>query len=218
MNIKDLDNYHEGETCVIIGNGPSLKDVPLSFLDKYPTFGSNRIYLLSDFTPTYYAAVNPLVISQYSEEISAITCTKFIRSSLARLIDGATPIKSSKNPFGFSVSPYISISEGYTVTYVLMQLAYYMGFTRALLVGVDHRYTYHGKPNQMMYANGRDTNHFSEEYFADDVQWNNPDLEKSARAYQVAKIVYEGAGREIINLTPGTALDVFEREELEKWI
>ena len=38
MNWYELDGKHTGETCLIIGNGPSLKDVPLDFLKKNTLF------------------------------------------------------------------------------------------------------------------------------------------------------------------------------------
>ena len=51
---------HSGEVCVVVGNGPSLRGVPVEFLKKHKTFGTNRIYLLPGFTATYYTSVNPL--------------------------------------------------------------------------------------------------------------------------------------------------------------
>ena len=50
------------KTCLIIGNGPSLANVPNEFLERFFTFGSNRVYL--KFTPDVYACVNPLVTRQ----------------------------------------------------------------------------------------------------------------------------------------------------------
>ena len=43
---------------IIIGNGPSLNKVPKAFLNKYPTIGSNLIYLMEGFTPTYYTNID----------------------------------------------------------------------------------------------------------------------------------------------------------------
>lgn len=210
--MKDL---HAGETCLIIGNGPSLKDIPLGFLRKYPSFGTNRIYLLDGFTPTYYASVNPLVIDQSLDEINAMNCTKFIRADRAELIDGSYPMQSAAVPM-FSHDPLMWVYEGFTVTYVCMQLAYYMGFTTALLVGVDHRFKYEGQPNECRMAEGPDPNHFHPDYF-NGVYWNNPDLHRSEQAYRMAKLHYERAGRKIINLTPGTALEVFERKDWQDY-
>jgi hypothetical protein len=217
MTWKELHNFHKNETCIIIGNGPSLSDVPVDFLNKYSSFGSNRIYLLGEFTPTYYVCINPLVINQFLDEINAITCTKFIRSAMQKNIDGALGLKSLKDCI-FSYSPDKGVQEGWTVTYVIMQLAFFMGFQRALLVGLDHRYLFDGPPNSESDAFGPDYNHFHPDYFTDGTKWNNPDLIRSEQYYKIANNVFAENDREIINLTPGTRLDVFRKEELERWI
>lgn len=212
-----MKNMHKGETCLIIGNGPSLNEIPLAFLQKYVTFGTNRIYLMDGFEPTYYASVNPLVIEQSIEQINKMQCIgKFIRADLAERINDAIPLYSTGTPM-FSKSPLEHVYEGFTVTYVCMQLAYWMGFTTALLVGVDHRFTFEGQPNQQMTANGKDVNHFHPDYFADGTQWNNPDLYRSEMAYRMARTNYAFDDRKIINLTPNTALDVFEKDDWKNY-
>jgi len=45
------------------------------------------------------------------------------------------------------------------------------------------------------------------------VKWHAPDLQRSAEAYQMAREVFEKDGRRVINLTPNSALDVFEKGE-----
>lgn len=214
-----LENKHFGEIGMVIGNGPSLKDVPLDFLRKYSSFGTNRIYLLDGFTPTYYVAVNPLVIEQSIEKIfyldsSALFLREFSGPFMSN--EGIYPLHSFSVPM-FSTMPQKGVYEGFTVTYVCLQLAYYMGFATAALVGVDHKYNFEGRPNQEMVAEGPDPNHFHPTYFSGGTRWNNPDLAASERSYHMAKTVYEAAGRRIVNLTPGTALDVFEKGTINSW-
>lgn len=206
-----LNNLHRNGTAVVIGNGPSLRDVPDSFLTKHVTLGSNRIYLRHK--PNYYAVVNPLVIKQNREEIEQLATVKFVRAG-----EGLRgyQLNSKRKPL-FSFEPLTWIHEGYTVTYVLLQLAAYLGFATVLLVGVDHRYTFDGKPNERKRMVGDDPNHFDPAYFRGQ-EWNNPDLEKSAKFYAVARSVYEQAGRRIINLTEGSALDVFEKGDIAEWL
>lgn len=212
-----LENKHSGEVGLVIGNGPSLKDVPLDFLRKYPSFGTNRIYLLDGFTPTYYVAVNPLVIDQSKKEILALSCSGyFIRADSGFEGTNIFHLRSLPVPL-FSTLPQKGVYEGFTVTYVCLQLAYYMGFATAALVGVDHKYNFEGRPNQEMVAEGPDPNHFHPTYFSGGTRWNNPDLAASERSYHMAKTVYEAAGRRIVNLTPGTALDVFEKGTINSW-
>jgi hypothetical protein len=217
MRFEGLKDTHKGETCLVIGNGPSLAQMPLDFLHRYPSFASNRIYLLDGFNPFYYVCVNPLVLEQSLECIIEYPArAKFVSDWWTHSIPGAYGLVSSGVP-SFSRNPAAYIYEGHTVTYVSLQLAYFMGFSTVLLVGVDHSYRYQGQPNQEVVASSSDPNHFHPDYFGPGTHWHNPDLERSARAYAMAKTVYESDGRQIINLTPGSKLDVFRREDWQAW-
>lgn len=208
---------HKNETCLIIGNGASLRNVPLDFLKKYPSFGTNRVYLLKDFTPTYYVAVNPLVIQQSVNEINKYPVhAKFIAESGAGEIKDCYALASCALPT-FSYNPAAYIFEGYTVTYVCLQLAFHMGFKTVLLVGVDHKYKMNGEPNAETTWQGDDPNHFSPDYFKG-AKWNNPDLDNSEEAYKLALQAFMNDGRKIINLTEGTALKIFEKGKLSRWM
>jgi hypothetical protein len=218
MNWENVfPDRHAGETAIVIGNGPSLRNVPLDFLKRYASFGTNRIYLLPDFTATYYCSVNPLVIEQSAAEINAYGAqAKFIADSEAHRIPGCYQLISTGNRT-FSYNPAAYIFEGHTVTYVCLQLAFHMGFDTVLLVGVDHKFKMDGPPNSETEWQGDDPNHFSPDYFRG-TRWNNPDLRNSEIAYKLARKAFEDAGRRIINLTDGSALDVFERGTVAEWL
>jgi len=200
------------KTCLIIGNGPSLADVPNEFLERFFTFGSNRVYL--KFTPDVYACVNPLVTRQYRTEISELKCEKYIDAATADLIPDCYKIHDLRRP-EFSTHPGF-YGAGYTVTSVLLQIAYWYGYKRIGLIGVDHRYTFEGKPNQELTAGEVDPNHFDSSYFSN-VQWNAPDLKKSEIAYRLAREAFENIGGRVVNLSPKSALDVFKRGDWHKW-
>lgn len=213
-----FSNRYPDETCLVIGNGPSLRDVPLDFLRKYKSFGTNRIYLLDGFKPSFYCSVNPLVLEQSLPQIiEADYPVSFVRAEYADRIPGAMPLISTGLPH-FSREPQKCIYEGHTVTYVCLQLAFFMGFSTVLLVGVDHSYQYQGAPNQEQVAGWEsDPNHFAPNYFSGDTRWHNPDLVRSERAYHMARTVFEHAGRRIVNLGPNSKLDIFERGEVGQW-
>lgn len=200
--------------CLLICNGPSLNDIPDAFLDKFPTFGSNRIYLR--YTPDYYACVNPLVLKQYHKDIGEMKCIKFIPEYYGHLVPGAVRLRITPSKI-FATRELTPLYEGYTVTYVLMQIAYWYGYEKVGLIGCDHRYKFSGKPNEKLTADGKDPNHFDPDYFADGAEWNAPDLAKSEDSYKMAKDIYRKAGREIVNLTEGSALDVFPKEDWREW-
>jgi hypothetical protein len=101
--------------------------------------------------------------------------------------------------------------EGFTVTYVALQLAYYMGFQEVILVGVDHNFVSQGHANAAVVSNGDDPNHFSPDYFGKGFKWQLPDLDGSERAYHMAKTAYEAAGRRVLDATVSGRLSVFPK-------
>jgi glycosyltransferase involved in cell wall biosynthesis/Tfp pilus assembly protein PilF len=216
--LKHYKDYHSGQRCVIIGNGPSLNNMDLSFLKDEITFGLNRIYLLDDtwdFTPTYYVSINPLVIEQSHEEISKIPAIKFLNYSGAQYFNNPenTIFLKSVPELKFSKNPAKGICEGYTVTYVAMQLAYYMGFSDVFLIGVDHNFSTSGPPNQEIISKGEDPNHFHPEYFGKGTRWQLPDLKNSEVYYKLAKQEFEKAGRRIFDATVDGKLNVFSKAD-----
>lgn len=207
---------HLGERCFIIGNGPSLRKTDLSLLKNEVTFGLNRIYLLFDemgFATSYYVAVNKLVLQQCSHEIAKCPCPKFIAWHSRNLIK-VTPFVMffrSRNSPGFYTDLTKGVWEGGTVTYVAMQIAYYMGFRKVILIGVDHSFVTKGRPNATVVSRGDDSNHFDPQYFGKGFRWQLPDLETSELAYRIAREQFEAAGREIVDATKDGKLRVFRK-------
>jgi len=214
--LDNFNNKHLGETCIVIGNGGSLRDVPMDFLRSKPTFGTNRIYLLPGFEPTYYVAVNYLVIEQCQHEINCLGSEKFIPAGRSKIIHGSNYLLISGYP-EFSSDPQNGFFEGWTVTFVCLELAFFMGFQTVLLVGVDHRYEFHGSPNTRQLFRGEDPNHFDPNYFTGKF-WHTPDLERSHQSYLLAEKAFRDAGRKIINLTPGSGTDAFEKQDINSWL
>lgn len=218
--IKDFYNIHKGERCVIIGNGPSLNKMDLSFLKNEITFGMNRIYLLCDkwqFMPTYYVSVNSLVIEQSVEEIRKMPSPKFLSLSGYPYLKDADQVlflKGLETP-AFSRNPEEGVWEGHTVTFVAMQLAYYMGFSEVYLIGVDHYFSTPGKPDQEVTSNGSDPNHFDPNYFGKGVRWQLPNLAKSEIAYSLARRAFEADGRKVYDATAGGKLTVFPKVDYD---
>lgn len=204
LSWNDLRDLHKGETGLVIGNGPSLRDIPLDFLRLYSSIGSNRIYLL--FEPTYHVVVNNLVLDQFMEDIVTLTHSIHITN---RRTDFALYLKTDCGP-QFSTDLNAGVYEGGTITFVALQIAYWLGFSKVLLVGVDHKYDFSGQPNEENTFVGEDSNHFDPCYFKG-FRWNNPDLYASENSYKMAREAYEKDGRRIVNCTTRTMLDIFDR-------
>lgn len=209
---------HHGQRCFILGNGPSLRRTDLSLLRSEHTFGLNRIYLLFDetgFKPTYYVAINTLVVEQFAEDIESLDMPRFI-TWRARKWLSADPgtIYLDTDYTGvedFSTELTSRVYEGGTVTYVALQLAYWMGFEEVVLLGVDHSYTTEGPANETVVSHGEDPNHFDADYFGKGSRWQLPDLAASQRAYTLAKHAYASGGRRILDATIEGQLTVFPK-------
>jgi len=219
QRLAQFADIHRGRRCFIIGNGPSLKNTDLTKLEDEYTFGMNRIYLMFPelgFPTTYYLSVNSLVIEQCAEDIRNLPIPKFLSWRSRGLINPTEDtifLHTTYSGSKFAVDARGRLWEGATVTYVALQLAYFMGFEQVILIGVDHSFSTKGKPNTTVTSQGNDPDHFNEQYFGKGFRWQLPDLETSERAYLRARQAYKDAGREVLDATVGGKLTVFSKVE-----
>lgn len=217
-----LHNRHLAERAVLVANGPSLNHMQLDFLRRETVIGLNKIYLgfkKYRFYPRYYVAVNAKVIEQATEQIHAMNCIKFISRRGAHVVpENALTyhIETQNPPARFSHDIAQGVHEGWTVTHVALQIAYYLGFKEIVIIGMDHRYKYNGAPNEAKQLDGPDPNHFSPDYFGHGQTWDNPDLANSEASYRIARAEYERDGRRIIDATLDGACTIFEKADYRK--
>lgn len=216
--IQGLHNSHAGERCFIIGNGPSLRQTDLTRLQGEFTFGLNRIYLIFPelgFATSCLVSVNDLVLEQCAEEMKALELPKYLTWRARRWFSGDRQAvfmdTDFTGPESFSTTATGRVFEGFTVTYVALQLAYSMGFSQTILIGVDHNFTTQGPANQAVVSQGEDPNHFSPNYFGAGFKWQLPDLQGSERAYKLARNAYENNGRRVLDATIGGKLTIFPK-------
>ena len=221
-SIRQLGHYqncHRGERAFIIGNGPSLQRTDLSLLKDEISFGMNRFYLAVPelgFTSSYFVSVNSLVIEQCADDIRTLEMPKFLSWRSHPLIEPGNDMMFMHTTYSgpkFATDVRGRLWEGATVTYVSLQLAYYMGFDEVILIGVDHNFTAQGKPNTTVVSQGDDPDHFDPKYFGKGFRWQLPDLETSERAYRMAHEAYQRAGRNVLDATVDGKLDVFPKAD-----
>ncbi len=217
--VESLKNIHIGERCFILANGPSLTSLDLNKLSEEKTFGMNRFYLMFDklhFLPTYYIAINDLVLRQFAQDLDRLKMQKFLNWNFRGLF------KNVENTFflrfkiglkdNFEKDLTRSICSGGTVTYAALEVAFYMGFKEVILIGLDHRYQEKGTPNTIKKRlEKNDLSHFHPNYFPQGVQWMLPDLKRSEQAYELARQTYERYGRKIYDATLNGNCTVFSK-------
>lgn len=261
---------HKGRRCFVIGNGPSLNQVDMSLLKNEITLGANRGYLGAaewGFTYPYWGVYDQLQIEEYALEYerdapeSAIKFFPFLYWPLLEL-PHACPIPFDWPRSGareFSASPDRLI-VGYSVLYMLLQVAAIMGCDPIYTLGLDHRYELGrgpglarwfrlgGKavarrfdhtawyqamegaaqswimarggsgPDSRRIWKGEDAvgvTHFHEGYTARQKRFLMPRPEDAARDYACAAAWAQRENRQILNATPGTALETLPRVDFE---
>ena len=220
--LTKFKDIHEGEVGLIIGNGPSLADCPRELLEKYITFGANKIYLLEGFTPNYYTIIDEHMLHNCAPALqdgSYKPDAMFIRRPYP--IPSCYHINTIVHP-GWSYNINKAVVMGGTVTYANLQIAKYMGIKTALLVGCDHDYSgglAGAPPGAIFQADMEvDPDHFHPDYFKVGDFYAAPELEGSEKYYAVARMVFEKDKGRVINLTPDTKEKALEKGTYKEWL
>lgn len=239
-SLLSLKNKHKGHRCFIIGNGPSLKAEDLDKIKGEIAFASNKIFLIfkeTSWRPTYYTAADMLFAEQYGKDITKISCLKILPKDQEQFYTKLANkkslnsylffkrIKSSKGEDGqylpiFKEDIEEGIHTGYTITNVNIQLAYYMGFSEIILLGVDGNYIpaskttnhhYYGK----VYISGGEPNHFHPDYIKKGEMFCIPNISNQEKGYLHFRIMLESHNRQILNASRNTKVKAFQIVSLE---
>lgn len=220
---RALKNAYEGERVVIMGNGPSINETDLALLKDEYTIGLNKVYMLFDridWRPSFISSYIGDVVEQCRDEYLKLGD---IPTFIAHESRGVIPPTDRDNMyyygphkrFAFSLDPVAEICCGYTVTYVAMQLCWFLGFSKVILIGVDHRFKYSGPSDKWHVMKNADQNHFCGNYFDLGQNWQAPNLEMAAAHYAFAGAAFKRFEREIVDCTVGGALNVYRKAELK---
>lgn len=220
--LLEIKNRYSGKRCFIIGNGPSLRAEDLDKIAGEYSFAANKIYYIfpkTKWRPTFFCASDNGIIAECIEQINQLNVVyRFL--SMNHLAAYGKPryfyhkdavLFRERQPEDYYSKPNFSedimkgITGGFTVTYIALQLAVYMGFTEIYLLGVDH-----GLPKNAQA--GQTKNHFYADSKSDKA---NLDFEISTASYQKAKEYAEKHGIKIYNATRGGNLEVFERVDID---
>lgn len=223
--VVDMRNRYMGQRCFVIGNGPSLTPHDVSLLKDEITFGCNKIYLMydkTDWRPTYYCAQDIRFIRNDADIINQVKSKKLIvlsETDKYPQIDDAIFVKLINSDV-YHYAPLFSddatngVYTSYTVAYMCLQMAVYMGFKEIYLLGVDCHYGTMIDENGQMVRRGKVQDHFSENDQVDD-QTGIPDILRSIWAYKAARQYADSHGIKIYNATRGGKLEVFERVDFD---
>lgn len=149
MELKDFHGLHKGETCLIVSLGPNLKKTPPELFD-YPSFSINSIYKYDGWRPDYYVGVDQRLWDENANEIlnTFWDIPKFIPSPDQDAIEGNNLYRFKHRLGDIYIGgqlpnhPDALTMRGIAYRRVLgavFQIAYYMGFERILVIGIQHK-------------------------------------------------------------------------------
>lgn len=224
-----LRGREEGKRIFILGNGPSLNRTNVDQLSGDVSIASNAIFLLFDkkrYRPTYYTIEDYLVAEDRHREAAALKGPwKIFPHDVRRFIpsdDHTIYINFLRDYEGyprFSTDFRSHVYWGGTVTFLNLQLAYYLGASKVYMIGFDHAYAKPGPTDRVegtvVTSGATDPSHFDPRYFGAGYRWHDPQVERMEEAYRGAKTFYEARGLEIHNATAGGALEVFPRVDFD---
>ncbi|MEH7380052.1 6-hydroxymethylpterin diphosphokinase MptE-like protein [Bacillus sp. JJ1533] len=224
--ILKLKNKYNGKRCFIIGNGPSLMPEDLEMLKGEITFASNKIYKIFNKTtwrPTFYMVVDTIVLEENLKEINLVEAkTKFTLSCYKQLFNADIYFNNNlnKDKLGsFSNNIMESLYSSGTVSYHLLQIAHYMGFSEVYLLG--HDYNFKGaisKTKDLSFLEKENNSqlYFSKDYIREGEKKAGQAPEEMYKGMEKAKLIYEYSGRKIYNVTRLSYLDVFEMKNFDE--
>ena len=231
MYMKKIHNIHLGESCFIIGNGPSLSADDLNVLNKknIDTFAVNRIFKIfpqTKWRPTYYVSTDYVLVRDVLDDVNKLEAKlKFIplqnKYYHGIIVKNAhyffrNDRREKDQPEGFSLDCTGQVNIRGTVTIACIQLAAHMGYKHIYLLGVDHNFDRIITENGEVIVDTSVNNYFCEGYDDDVSSEVVHDLGNTTRAYIDVQRYYPRHGVQIINASRCTKLNVFPKTSFEE--
>ena len=195
-------------TIVCIGTGPSLRleDIETARQKGFELYGCNRVYeIVPDLRLLFGCNFN--FWSHYWPDIEGHMAEKWTVNREAAARFGINWI-AERNAPGLSTDPDI-IHHGNGSGFSLVSMAYRSGADRIILLGYDCKYApdYDGKARQI----GSKPRHYFGEYPDQMQHWPSVRVRRGVHEELVEhyRSVARQALVEVINCTPGSAIDCF---------
>ncbi|WP_420316805.1 6-hydroxymethylpterin diphosphokinase MptE-like protein [Ekhidna sp.] len=225
-------NKHKGQRCFLLGNGPSLRQMDLSNLKNEIIIGANGIYKEFDnlgFKTNYLFFEDTEQTFLRRKDINSLTeITKLVGLNNAYYIKRSTDTVFFNPRHGFDLegSPKFSrefasgVFLGATISYIMLQWAYFLGFSEVYVLGIDHNYGELPKlfPPGKIEITEQNIHkvrglHFSDHYYKIGDVIGVPHVDIQNKAYEKANEVFQSTGRKVYNAGVNSKLEAFEKIE-----
>lgn len=222
-HILSLKDSKKGKRCFIIGNGPSLCVQDLEKLKNEDCFAANGIYNIfsqTSWRPKYY-----IVMDRYfdvaPEVIRDMECDMvFLGDYYWRFHDVLredaiclhqhVPLNPSRLPISRDIEK--NVTNTYTVSFVAMQIAAYLGYREIYLLGFDHAYGLEFDKDGRLVEKEGNVAHFYQDKHPERITANVIEMTRAYVAFREFALAH---GIAVKNATRGGKLEVFERVDFD---
>jgi hypothetical protein len=228
--MKKFANFYTGQQCFLVGNGPSLNDTPLDYLEHQYSFATNQINLIYDQTiwrPTFYVAEtargwhwSSTWRKNITENVLYHNLVSFVSRSIPLRGINVYPITMRfKAIYKGGIVPVFSkncaemVGHLGTTMYAMFQLAAWMGFNPIFFVGCDLGYKA---------EDGESRGHFKDDYWGDRAirqPMTDETCERINRntliAHRAMRAYAKDNGIDVYNATVGGELELWPRMDFE---
>ncbi len=240
---KQYEGIHKGERIFILGTAPSIGNMDLYKLAEERTMAVSNFYLHPNFDyidPDYYCLAQITYTEENTKDFyfrwineifRRVSCPIFLSASDRDIVESQSLFSEREiNYLCYESISQIDYYEEIDITKRIMmgasvpvdciQLAIYMGFSEIILLGVEHselakgsyQYFYEDKDS---IVSGSDPSikgdggikNYGEACYGYSVLW---------KQYSRLKNLAQKKSISIINATPNSILDVFERREFRE--
>ncbi|EXU80417.1 hypothetical protein AX13_17495 [Comamonas aquatica DA1877] len=219
--LRSLGNSKQGQTAYILGNGPSLDELDLPWLMQQDAFWCNAAFKLQErgieFRPRYYILSDGWAFQTWRSDILGIDArTMLLPQPVLEEIQKSAPdsaaaqsalpyriIDNVDDPLAafmfmdrknFSIDPTQGVHPGGSVVLIAIQMAFYMGFSRVLVGGVDLDYT------------GARSSFYAGQLDAQQLSTMNERTDRIRQSFLTARWHFEQHGRMLGKITPSPHL------------
>lgn len=228
---RALKDKYKGKRIFILGNGPSLNQMPLYLLKDEYKMCFNRFFLMVErlnWKPDFFATTDSSVIKDIADELNNIAIPQVKYAFFPDLHPTNTNykkyVKQRDNVYwlyvdkpGFSDNlPFCGINQ--TVVNAGIQVAAYLGFSEIYVIGVDMTFLDMKvkKINSYEWVSDQDDkNHFDPRYFSKGRVYHNPAL-TMPESFDACRDFYADKNVRIYNAGYGGKLESFPRVDFEE--
>jgi hypothetical protein len=226
-----LKGKYQGKRIFLIGNGPSLNQMPLYLLENEYTMAFNRFNLMFErlnWLPDFYMVTDDLVIKdmyeQINKEILPVVSYAFFPDIHPSNVEFDKYIEHRENVCWLNTDspefsddlPHCGINK--TVVNAAIQVAAFLGFDDIYLLGVDMTFADQKvkKMNSRDWeADDQDPNHFDPRYFGKGLKYHNPTVHEMLEKFEQGREFFAKRNVNILNAGYGGKLEVFPRVDFD---